>query len=410
MNRLTTCAAGLVLALAACSGDKGIEPPLTNLPRELSVAETQLIAADNSFAFDLLHQVLARDSATNVFISPLSVSVALGMTLNGTAGATADEMRSGLGYGGLSQTDVNAGYRGLIDLLAGLDSRVAWKLTNSVWYKQEYAFNPAFFDTTRAYFDALVSPLDFTSPDAGPTINQWVSDQTSGRITSIVPNVLPADARMYLINAIYFKGDWTTQFDPARTHQGTFAAPSGDVTVPMMSQDDMPIRMGQVDGRTIGELPYARGAFVMDIVLPRSGELVDSLAARATPADWAAWVAGIESTKMHVSLPKFTVVFERKLNDDLWALGMHHMFMCDMGADFTPMDPSNRVCVFEVKHKTFVKVDEAGTEAAAVTSVGVGVTSAPPAFAVNRPFLFAIRERLSGTIIFLGVIRNPAVN
>ena len=399
------------LALAACDAQNPVGPPLTSLPRQLSVAEQSLIEADTSFAFRLLREtVIADRAAVNVFISPLSVSVALGMTLNGAAGATADSMRTTLGFAGMTQADINAGYRGLIALLSGLDRSVTWSLANSVWYRSSFTFRQSFFDTTRAYFDATVRGLDFSSPSAAPTINRWVNDATSGRITEIAPDPIPDYAIMYLINAIYFKGTWTTRFDPARTEPGDFRTAAGaTVRVPLMSNAGTPLRRWHDPGIIVVDLPYARGAYSMTIAMPTDDLPVDSLARTLTREQWDRWIAALAPDTMPLVMPKFTTRYSTGLVPALAALGMGIAFN-DARADFSGMTPAGGVFISDVRHKTFVQVDEAGTEAAAVTSVEVGVTSVGPLteIRIDRPFLFALRERLSGTILFIGIVRNPA--
>lgn len=411
VKRMTLVACVGAFALAGCEAQNRIGPPLTSLPRELSVAEQSLIGAGNDFAFRLLRETVAAErEATNIFISPLSVSVALGMTLNGAAGATADSMRATLGFAGMSQADVNAGYRDLIELLSGLDPSVIWSLANSVWYRNSFTFRQTFFDTTRAYFAATVRGLDFSSPSAAPTINGWVNDATHGRITEIVADPIPDSVIMYLINAIFFKGTWTTRFDPARTQPDDFHAAAGAVVrVPMMSNAGTPMRLWYDPGLTVVDLPYARGAYSMTIAMPTGNLPVDSLARSLTRQEWDRWIAGLAPDTMPLYMPKFTFSYEAGLVQPLAALGMGIAFN-PARADFSNMTPSSGVFISDVRHKTFVQVDEAGTEAAAVTLVEVSVTSAgPPAeIRIDRPFLFAIRERLSGTILFIGVVRNPA--
>jgi serine protease inhibitor len=409
MRRLQKSLLIPALMLAACTNPE--EPPLTSLPRELSLVEQQLVEADNEFAFRLLRATLAADPGTvNHFISPLSASVALGMTLNGAANATADSMRAALGFGTLGMSEINAGYRSLIGLLATLDGSVTWQLANSVWYRDDYVFRDTFLEATRTFFDADTRALDFSSASSGPAINQWVRDRTQNRIAGIVPEPLPPDAIMYLINAVYFKGQWTTRFDPARTGSAAFYAPGGAVQVPMMrSGAQIPARAGIGEGGvTVLELPYAREAFAMTIVMPAAGVAIDSVARSLTRAQWQQWLGRLDGDEMYVSLPKFRIEYGTSLNQALTSLGMGIAF-CESGRfDFTGMDPSGQACIFDVRQKTFVDVDEAGTEAAAATSVDMGVTSAPPSVVIDRPFIFAIRERLSGTILFLGVVRNPA--
>ena len=401
-----------LLLVAACSGEPP-SAPITELPRALTSRETQLIEADNRFAFSLFRETLAREPAGgNVFISPVSVAMALGMAWNGAGGATRDSMTQALQLSGLTPGDVNAAYQSLIALLRGLDPSVTFTIANSVWYRQTMTPAPAFLEAVRAAFDATVQPLDFSSAQAGPTINRWVSDQTRGRIPEIVPTTIPSDIVAYLIDAIYFKGAWTRRFDPARTAPGPFRLRDGTtVSVPFMTHGRaVPVRYAWSAQAQVLDLPYAGGAWSMTIVLPSSGVDVDSIAASLSQERWNAWMASLDSAELVVVLPRFTLRYELdSASAVLKALGMRIAF-CDEAPyvfDFNPMFPQAGACISRVKHKTFVEVNEEGTEAAAATSVEVGVTSAPSAFSVDRPFLLAIRERLSGSILFIGRIMNP---
>jgi serpin B len=339
--------------------------------------------------------------------------MALGMAYNGAAGTTEEAMRHTLALEGLTVSQVNEAYHGLIGMLRGLDPRVRFQLANSVWYRLGFTVQPSFLDATRTYFDARVEGLDFASPDASVTINNWVSQQTQGRITTIVEPVLPDDAMMYLINAIYFKGDWTQQFDKRLTRPGPFHLAVGStVSVPVMSSGEtVDLLISGDQAVQVVDLPYGGRAFSMMIVMPRDSTALDSLVAGLTLEQWDGWVAGLDSAEREVSLPKFHLVNDLLLNSTLAALGMSIAFDClppEM-ADFTRMHVPQELCITRVKHKSFVDVNEEGTEAAAVTSVEMGVTSAPQPIVVDRPFLFAIRENLSGTILFMGNITNPAL-
>ena len=389
--------------------------PITALPRQLTGAENQLVAADNRFAFKLLGEIAARTGPdTNVFISPLSAAMALGMAYNGAAGTTQAEMQRTLELDGMTLDDVNQSYRGLIALLRGLDPQVAFTVANSVWYDDNPAYAPTadFLATTREYFDARVESLDFGSPTAAPTINAWVSDQTRGKIPAIVPDPVPDGVVAYLINAIYFKGSWTTQFDGSRTRPGPFRLANGTaVTVPMMTHGRT-VRVGvaRADGLIVFDLPYGGGAYSMTIALPQQASGIESLVQGLTGERWSAWIAGLDSGSFEVFLPKFTLTYGLTMNAVLKALGMPSAFCESQRADFTRMNPSGALCITDVMHKAFVDVNEEGTEAAAATAVGIGVTSVPASIVVDRPFVFAIRERLSGTILFLGRVMNPAAS
>ena len=408
MKQSTLLWAAAVGILAAGCGD-AVGPQITQLPRELSVAESKLIAADNAFAFKVFREVAAQapDDA-NVFISPLSIGMALGMAYNGAAGTTRDAMHRALELQGMNLTEVNEAYQSLIALLRDLDPTVDFLLANSVWYRQEITVTAAFLENMQRYFGAEIRSLDFSAADAAGIINGWVRDNTRGRITEIVTAPIDPYTVMFLINAVYFKGSWTYRFDRNRTHDAAFTRIDGSrATVPLMTHgEEIPVRVHWGSGVSVVDLPYGGGAYAMTIVLPESPAAVVPLARTLTQTEWDAWIAAMDSTSLWVSLPKWTLERDYTLNDVLKALGMAVAFE-PLEADFSNMIPDYEAFISRVKHKTFIQVDEEGTEAAAVTSVEVGVTSAPPSITVDRPFLFAIRERLSGTILFIGKMADP---
>jgi len=406
-------AAAIGIVVARCGEPSLTAPqPITALPRTLSAAETGLITADNRFAFNLFGEIARQASPdSNLFVSPLSAAMALAMAYNGAGGTTQAEMQQVLELDGMTLDDVDQSYRSLIGLLRGLDPQVAFTIANSVWYDPNpvYAPTPDYLATTRTYFDARVESLDFKSPSAAPTINAWVSDQTHGKIPTIVPDPIPPYAVAYLINAIYFKGSWTARFDKGLTRPGTFRLVNGAAaTVPMMKHGrTVPIAIASVNGVTVLDLPYGGEAFSMTIALPQDAAGIDSLVQGLTEERWRGWVAALDSGSFEVVIPKFTLTYGLTMNDVLRALGMPSAFCDAPHPDFTRLNPSGALCVSDVRHKTFVDVNEEGTEAAAATSVEIGVTSLPASVQVDRPFVFAIRERLSGTILFLGRVMNP---
>jgi serine protease inhibitor len=404
--------ARLVLAAvltAACSGatDPGAaSSPLTELPRSLSASEQKVLGAANEFTFTLFRQLNGAQRGTNVFVSPLSASMALGMTMNGAAGTTFDQMRAALQFHDASQDEINKGYKGLIALLRGLDGNVDFRIANSVWHDQAFPFTSSFLDAARTWFDAEVKGLDFDNPAAAlQAINGWVNRSTGGKIPSILDEIENDDV-MFLINAIYFKGSWRDRFDPAETQDAQFRAADGrrQPMKLMHRQGKMAyLRTPQLE---VVDLPYGRGAFAMTVVLPAEGTDVDSLAASLRADDWMQLTEQFREVEMVLELPRLKLEYERELNDDLKALGMRDAFD-DRRADFTRMAPGSLghyLYVGFVKQKTFVDINEEGTEAAAATAVSIKLESAPPTMRVDRPYLFAIRERLSGTILFIGKI------
>ncbi len=405
--------AGLITLIAiSCHGDPmgpGSPPSLiTELPRSLSQAELDLIEAGNAFALKLFREIDAQEAATaNIFVSPLSVSMALGMTYNGAAGETQQAMAQTLEFQGLNLDEVNQGYRDLIDLLFGLDPQIEWQLANSIWYREGFSVEPSFLDVNRTFFDAQVEALDFSAPGAADVMNQWVSDGTNGRIEEIVDDPIDPLTVMFLINAIYFKGDWRHQFDRDLTRDAPFTLLDGsEVTTPTMSHEDaVDVRTGGDDLVRVLEMPYGGDAFTMMVVLPHRDVSLQSVVEALDTERWASWIADLYANELFVEMPKFSFEYEISLEDVLTSLGMGVAFT--EAADFSKINPLGGLFISEVKHKTFVQVDEEGTEAAAATSVEMGFTSGPGRFVIDRPFLFAIRERLSGTILFMGRMVDP---
>jgi serpin B len=394
-------------ALAACS--QSTSPgadPITELPRPLTTAEQALIGASNVFGLELIGRVAAADDRPNVVLSPLSASMALGMTLNGANAATFDSMRAALGFGELTQAEINDSYRELIDLLADLDPAVRFEIANAVWAREGVPFHQAFLDAVSAAFDAAVESRDFADPATLGAINAWVEANTDGLIDSIVEELDEALV-MLLVNAIYFDGAWTAQFDPADTREQPFMREDGSsVEVPMMTMDAVEVDRGYGADYAAVELPYGGGAFSMVIVLPREPTSAREWLAGVDADAWAALVDGLTPGELDLlQVPKYTLSFDAYLNDALRAMGMDVAFR--PGADFTRLSPiGDQLCIDFVRQKTFIEVDERGTRAAAVTAVGVVLTSFS-GFVVDRPFVFAIRERLSGTLLFVGLVGDP---
>lgn len=411
---LGTIAAAIValalLSLAAC-GDSPTEPggsgePITELPRVLTAAEQEVLQGANAFGLDLLGVLAADHRNENLFFSPLSASMALGMTLNGADGDTWTQMRDVLGFAGMEEEEINAAYATLLELLQGLDPAVTVEIANSVWYREGMGVDTGFLERVRTAFEAEVDGVDFGDPATVDRINDWVDEKTQGTIDRLVDR-LPSAIVMLLLNAVYFNGAWTDAFDPDETRSAPFTRGDGSqVTADFMSRSRAEVRLGSWEGHRVLELPYGGEAYAMTVVLPEEGTAPQDVAADLDPAAWAALTGALADAEADVVLPKFELEWTRSLNADLQALGMEDAFLPG-AADFTRMVPGGGVWVDQVLQKSFVRVDEAGTVAAAVTGVIV-VDSAPPSFRADRPFLFAIRERLSGTLLFLGIVDDPS--
>jgi serine protease inhibitor len=386
---------------SACSEATAPGAPITALPRALTESESKIIAGSNDFAFDLFRTGNLAQHKANVFISPLSASMALGMAANGANGATYDEMRSALRLSGATREDVDGGYKSLITLLRGLDPGTNFSIANSIWYDQTFPFNASFLDESKLYFDAQVQALDFKSPAAVTTINSSVNEQTNNRIPQILDSIDSSEV-MFLVNAIYFKGIWQRQFDKSKTVDAPFHAADGTTTtVPMMARG-AGVKYAATSEYSAVDLPYGNSAFTMTVILPNPNADIDAFAESFDQAKWNSLVGSLHNSNLQVYLPRFRMEWQRRLDDDLQQLGMRLAFY---NADFTRMSPLGlSLIITRVLQKTFVDVDEEGTEAAAATIVGVGLTSAPSAFRADHPFLVVIRERFSGTILFIGKI------
>jgi len=405
----TLMALGL-LSLLACS-DSPTEPggapePITELPRALSATEVELLDAGNRFGFDLLAEMAPKHAHENLFFSPLSASMALGMTLNGADGETYAEMRDMLGFEGMDQEEINQAYATLLELLQGLDPQVTVEIANSVWYREGVGVDAGFLQRIRTSFEAEADGVDFSDPATLDRINGWVDDQTRGTIPTLLDQV-PAGLVMFLANAVYFNGDWTDAFDPDQTTTGSFTRADGStVDADFMRKERTEVGFREVEGHQVVELPYGGQAFAMTVVLPAQGTAASEVAAGLDVETWASWTDGLPTREVALHLPKFELDWVRRLNDDLQGLGMRDAF--DAGAaDFSRMVPGGGVWVDFVLQKSFVRVDEVGTEASAATGVAV-VESAPPLVRADRPFVFAIRERLTGSVLFLGVVDDPS--
>jgi serpin B len=391
-------------AVMFCSND-----PVSSNILELTTLEKKLVASDNRFGLTLFKTVAAGEHGKNVFISPLSISMALGMTLNGAAGGTRDAMAATLELSDLSSQEINQSYLSLIEGLSQLDPKVVFEIANSIWYRNGYTFKDDFLQTNTSYFKAVVESLNFNSPAAVQTINNWVADKTHERIDKIVETINP-EIVMFLINAIYFKGSWTTEFDKNQTHDTRFhSAPDNSIPVKMMRRTDK-FDYFETEQMQAIELPYGDAGFSMLVILPGEGIDIDSMVQDLDETSWQQWHSNLSSEKVSLFLPKFKLEYEKSLRSVLTDMGMGVAFKPNE-ADFSNMYAGAQdLYISEVKHKTFVQVDEEGTEAAAVTSVEIGVTSAPVdeiVMRVDRPFIFSIRENQSGMILFIGKVTRP---
>ena len=297
-------------------------------------------------------------------------------------------------------------FMGVYELLQErLDAKVDFRIANSIWSRSGFPFEQSFLDAGTSYFDAEVRSLDFDDPASLATINGWVSRATAEKIPTIL-DAISSDDVMFLINAIYFKGSWQYSFRRADTKVAPFTALSGTVRpVPLMHQTAT-LRYLRDPRFQAVDLLYGNGAFAMTVILPTPAQDVNALVGSLTEAEWVRLLDGFQEVEVDLTLPKFKLEYQRTMNDDLATLGMGIAFRPD-AADFTRMSRGGGLSIAFVKQKTYVDVYEEGTEAAAVTVTAirqVSLPSGPVTMRVDRPFIFAIRERFSNTILFVGKI------
>ena len=349
-------------------------------------------------------------SVQNVMISPLSISYALSMTLNGAAGETRDAMQEALRINGIDQETLNKSYKALTSALLNIDKKVLISIANSVWTEDDFEVKKAFIDVLTGYYDAESKAFDIGDPSAPGLMNSWIEEKTNGLVREMISQ-LPDNTVMLLINAIYFKGQWKLQFDKSKTvDEAFFKTGNSQVTVPMMKQkEDFKVFAGE--GFKIAEFPYGQGNYVMDVILPDDKEGLNSTLALINSQDYELWINQMTVREVEVSFPRFKYGFKRTLKDILSDMGMGIAFT--ESADFSNISEQFDLLLNDVAHQTFIETNEEGTEAAAATVVTVGTTSMPPPpleFRMDHPFFYIIRETSTNSILFMGRVSDPNVN
>jgi serpin B len=397
----------LIIGVTACN--KGGVGPGKGKNLVLTATDQQKVTAGNAFTLKLFKNLDSANTASaNLFVSPLSVSMAMGMVNNGSSGQTLAAINNTMDFTGFTPAQVNTFYNSLINQLPQLDPGTTLNIANSIWYNQTLSVLPQFLQTNTTAYNAKVQALDFTSQASVNTINNWVSSQTNGKITDIIDKISPNDM-LYLINAIYFKSSWNEKFDASKTTKLPFyTTDNGTVQTNFM---DGTIDFKRFDNTEadVFELPYTNSKYSMVIVMPAGGAPVKQLITNLDSTKWKTWMAGLNSVKVELKMPKFTFGYSTILNNNLSALGMGLAF--SDAADFSGINATTKLQITAVNQKATIEVDENGTTATVVTSVGVGTTATPvpPPTVIDHPFIFAIREMSSGLILFTGVVNNPLV-
>ena len=374
------------------------------------MAEKALVVS-SQFAFKLFAELTKSNIEQNVFFSPVSLALALAMASNGARGETARAIARTLELGEIGTDALNRANAALIESLRALDPYVVLEIANSLWARQDSTFAPDFLQSNRDFYRAEITSLDFGAADAVATINEWVERNTAGTIEAIIDQIDPS-AVLFLINAIYFKGRWAKPFDPRRSREMSFTLPGGrHKQHPMMAQTGK-FDYYAIQGFQAISLPYGGGRASMYIFLPEQRSSLRAFRRELTHRSWETWLRHFRPAEGTIVLPRFKLAYEATLNDPLKALGMGIAFdarRADFGGMFADGKPNTSID--EVKHKTFVEVNEEGTEAAAVTSIGMIRTTMMPqrnfSMVVDRPFFCAIRDNQTGALLFMGAIIEP---
>jgi serpin B len=371
---------------------------------------------NTAFACDLYAKLKASKEG-NIFFSPYSLSTALAMTWGGARGDTEKEMAAVLHFN-LEQVPLHAAFAALEAKLAAVQKKgkVQLSVANSLWPHKDYPFLKEYLEMVKREYGVSITPVDYThdTEKAREQINAWVEEKTNQKITDLVPaGVLNALTRLVLANAIYFKGDWAFQFKKSDTTDQPFHLTSGrEAQAPLMHQSQKDkFRYAETETLQVLEMPYAGDDLSMVVLLPKKQDGLADLENDFTAPHLEAWTRGLRPREAKVYLPRFKMTCQFGLKEPLQALGMKTAFN-PVSADFSGMDGKHDLFIQAVLHKAFVEVNEEGTEAAAATAVVVGVRSVripepPVVFRADHPFIFLIRERSTGSLLFVGRIVNP---
>ena len=379
-----------------------------------------VVRANNDLGMKIFSKLAAAEAGKNTMISPLSISIAMAMVTNGASDENLDEMKEVLGFGEMELPDVNEQFAQLIASLVEADKDLVLEIADSVWMDDVFApdVKQDFIDILTEFYDAAFFTEDFQDEATAGKINSWVSEKTHEKIDKIIEEIGP-NAVMYLINAIYFKAAWTTSFDKESTYEGTFILSDGSQgTANYMGfayDQEKPefysyfSEWGDENGYSVVRIPYGRDVFAFYGIVPNSDNKtnIDDFIAKIAENGLDAYFSQLEKRDSTVMLPKFKFKYEKSLVDVFKELGMEKAFVD--GALMNIAGEPHAPFISDIYHKTFIEVNEEGTEAAAVTVVEVGENAMPTGFYANRPFVFVIRDDRTKSVLFIGKVENPSV-
>ena len=395
------------MLLVACGNSQDPDEVIPTV-RQLSSSEQVVATASNNFSLEMLQEINQTFPGDNVFISPFSISTALSMVVNGAEGETNEGIKSALNLDDMSDDEINESYKSLVTYLYSLDPSVTLNVANSTWYRNEVTINPEFENILTEYYGATVNAADFTDEKTVDLINDWIASQTNDKIKNMLSSI-PPNAVMYLINAVYFKADWTTKFNKDLTTDSDFTLSDESVVqVETMFGKDVKYwtYYDASKAYTLVDLPYGNENYGFTIIMPDDPTQINDLVSSLSVEDLEEAISQSAEFQKDVLMPKFKISFKEVLNGYLSAMGMSKAFQED--AEFTKLiEEDLKLFISIVMHQSFLEVNEEGSEAAAATIVGVETTSLPQPLSIDRPFVFFIRERNSNTILFEGKLMDP---
>lgn len=369
---------------------------------DMGKISAEVVNASNGFAFDIFKEINNEEGKKSIFISPISISTALSMVYEGSATTTRADMENTLRYKGIDAKTLNSSYRNLLLYLNSVDNKVSLNIKNSIWVRSGETIKEEFLNTNKDVFKAYVSQLDFSKSDAADTINNWIKEATKGKIDKMVNSPIDQYVVMYVINAIYFKGDWTTRFEEKNTFETDFSNEGGSKEKVMMMSRKGEVEYGSGEGYKAVKLPYGNKKIAMYCILPENGVKVDDMIKNMDVDKWKEIKDSIKLTEdVELQIPRFKLEYGKKeLKDSLAALGMGECF--GENADFSGIREG--LFISSVLHKAVIEVNEKGTEAAAATVVEIKETMAgeQTTFIANRPFIFLISDSETGSVLFMG--------
>ena len=379
-----------------------------SIDTEKAIKEAQenntLVEANTEFAFEIFKQLNEEDANESIFISPLSIATALTMTYNGARSTTKDAMAQALQYRGMDIEALNEGYKYLLQYLQHADSKITLDINNSIWMREGEKINEDFIDINKNTFDAYIKAMDFSKQGAADEINDWIDNATNGKITEMIDPPISQQIVMFLINAIYFKGDWTEPFDEKRTFDTVFNTESGQTNDIKMMRRTGKVMYGQGEDYKAVRLPYGKEQMAMYAILPAEDIKINDFISTLNTQKWQDIKNNLsEVNDVTLQIPRFELEYGiKQLNDSLTAIGMGEAF--SGGADFSGICPG--IFIDEVLHKAVIEVNEEGSEAAAATVVVMKESAVldPITFIADRPFVFIIADDATDTILFMGKV------